>query len=144
MAIRSLNLESLGLNAPLSHAVEVDASDRLLFISGLTAKNADGSTYAPGDMGAQTTRILESIEELLGRAGGSVANIVKLTVYVCDMGRVGEVAAARSRFFKAPFPASTMFEVARLVSSDQLVEIEAVAALPGTGTSHGTAYSSAN
>ena len=49
MAFRSLNIESLGLKAPLSHAAEVDAGARLLFISGLTAKTPGGETFAPGD-----------------------------------------------------------------------------------------------
>ena len=130
MAFRSLNVESLGLKAPISHAIEVDAGDRLLFISGLTAKAEDGSTFAPGDVGAQATRILESIREIVERSGGTMASIVKLTVYVCDMTRVAEVSAARAEFFAPPYPASTMFEVSRLVSPDQLVEIEAIAALP--------------
>lgn len=130
MAFRSLNLESLGMRAPISHAVEVDAGDRLLFISGLTAKAPDGRTHAPGDVGAQTTRILESIKEIVESAGGTMANIVKLTVFLCDMERVAEVSAARTRFFSEPYPASTMLEISRLVSPDQLVEIEAVAALP--------------
>jgi 2-iminobutanoate/2-iminopropanoate deaminase len=130
MAFRSLNIESLGMKAPLSHAMEVDARDRLLFISGLTAKAADGSTFAPGDMGAQTKRILESIQEILEQAGATMTNIVKLTVFVCDMALVAEVTAARAEFFSPPYPASTMFEVSRLVSPDQLVEIEAIAALP--------------
>jgi 2-iminobutanoate/2-iminopropanoate deaminase len=130
MAFRSLNVESLGMKAPISHAIEVDAGDRLLFISGLTAKAPGGETFAPGDVGAQTARVLESMQEILERAGGTMANIVKLTVYVCDMNRVGEVSAARAKFFSAPYPASTMFEVSRLVSPEQLVELEAVAALP--------------
>lgn len=136
MAFRGLNIESLGMKAPLSHAVEVDAGDRLLFISGLTAKADDGSTFAPGDMGAQAGRILESIQQILERAGGTMADIVKLTVFVCDMGRFGEVAAARARFFTEPYPASTMFEVSRLVSPDQLVEIEAIAALSPVVSGH--------
>jgi enamine deaminase RidA (YjgF/YER057c/UK114 family) len=130
MALRSLNVESLGLTAPLSHAVEVGADEHLLFISGLTAKAPGGETFAPGDVGAQTERILESIQEVLAQAGGTMADVVKLTVFVCDMARVAEVAAARAKFFAPPYPASTMFEVSRLVSPDQLVEIEAVAALP--------------
>lgn len=129
MAFRSLNIESLGLKAPLSHATEVDAGDRLLFISGLTAKTPGGETFAPGDAGAQAIRILDSIRDILAAAGGTMADIVKLNVYLCDMGRVSEVSAARAQFFRPPYPASTMIEVSRLVSPDQLVEIEAVAAL---------------
>jgi 2-iminobutanoate/2-iminopropanoate deaminase len=130
VAFRSLKLASLGLNAPISHAIEVDAGDRLLFVSGLTAKTPEGKTYAPGDVGAQTTRILESIAAVLAEAGATMADVVKLTVFVCDMDRVGEVARARAAFFSEPFPASSMVGVTRLVSPDQLVEIEAVAALP--------------
>lgn len=130
MALRSLNIESLGLKAPMSHAIEVDPGDRLLFVSGLTAKAPGGETFAPGDVGAQATRILESMREILERAGGTMADIVKLTVFVCDMERFGEVARARAAFFSEPYPASTMFEVPRLVSPDQLVEMEAIAALP--------------
>jgi len=133
VALRSLNVESLGLRAPLSHAVEVGAGERLLFISGLTAKAPDGGTHAPGDVGAQATRILESIQEILEKAGGTMADIVKLSVFVCDMERFGEVARARAQFFSEPYPASTMFEVSRLVSPDQLVEMEAIAALPPLG-----------
>jgi len=130
MAFRSLNVESLGLRASLSHAIEVAPGDRLLFISGITAKSPGGETFAPGDVGAQATRILESIQEIVEQAGGTMADIVKLTVFVCDMERFDEVTEARARFFSSPYPASTMFEVSRLVSPDQLVEIEAVAALP--------------
>lgn len=133
MAFRSLNVESVGLKAPLSHAAEVDAGARLLFISGLTAKTPDGATYAPDDVGAQATRILESIRDVLAEAGDTMADIVKLTVYLCDIGQAGAVGAARARFFAPPYPASTMLEVSRLVSPDQLVEIEAVAALPPRG-----------
>lgn len=129
MAFRSLNIDSLGLKAPLSHAAEVDAGARLLFISGLTAKTPGGETFAPGDAGAQATRILDSISDILAEAGGTMADIVKLTVYLCDMGQAGEVSAARAKYFRPPYPASTMIEVSRLVSTDQLVEIEAVAAL---------------
>jgi 2-iminobutanoate/2-iminopropanoate deaminase len=129
VAFRSLNIESLGLKAPLSHATEVDAGARLLFTSGLTAKTPGGETFAPGDAGAQAIRILDSIQEILAEAGGTMADIVKLTVYLCDMGHVREVSAARARYFNPPYPASTMIEVSRLVSPDQLVEIEAVAAL---------------
>jgi 2-iminobutanoate/2-iminopropanoate deaminase len=129
VAFRSLNVDSLGLRAPLSHAIEVDPGDRLLFISGITAKSPRGETFAPGDVGAQAKRILESIQEILGQAGGTMSDIVKLTVFVCDMERFGEVAQARAQFFSPPYPASTMFEVSRLVSPDQLVEMEAIAAL---------------
>jgi hypothetical protein len=47
VAFRSLNLGSLGWKWPLSHAVEVDAAARLVFVSGLTAKTPGGAALAP-------------------------------------------------------------------------------------------------
>jgi 2-iminobutanoate/2-iminopropanoate deaminase len=117
--------------AQLSHAMEVDPGARLLFVSGLTARDADGEAVGTGDPGAQAEHILGVIEDIVTAAGGSMADVVKLTVFLRDAGSIREVSRARAKYFpEPPFPASTMVEVSRLMSDDQLVEIEAVAALP--------------
>lgn len=116
--------------AQLSHAMEVDPGARLLFVSGLTARDADGAAVGVGDVHAQAEQILSVIDDLVTAAGGSMGDVVKLTVFLRDAGSMPEVARARARFFpEPPFPASTMVEVSRLMSDEQLVEIEAVAAL---------------
>ena len=97
----------------------------IAYVAGMTARGDDTA----GDEYVQAKAIFGKIRHLVEAAGGTMADIVKLTVYLCDMGDVKEVAAARARYFSPPYPASTMIEVSRLVSPDQLVEIEAVAAL---------------
>lgn len=129
---RPVNVATFAMpKAQLSHAMEVDPGARLLFISGLTAKDGAGETVGAGDVRAQAEHILGVIADIVGETGGSMADVVRLTVYLRDARQMREVAQARARFFpEQPFPASTMVEVSRLMSDEQLVEIEAVAALP--------------
>jgi enamine deaminase RidA (YjgF/YER057c/UK114 family) len=115
--------------APLTHAFVADEGSRLVFVSGLTAKDGEGRTVAPGDAGAQADHILGVIDELLQSAGGSIDDVIKLTIYLVDRSDARAVGAARAKHFsESPLPASTMVQ-ATLMSDDQLVEIEAVAAL---------------
>jgi 2-iminobutanoate/2-iminopropanoate deaminase len=132
MSIRELSSRSLAMppRARLSQGIVVDGDASLLFISGLTANDAEGRPVGGGDAGAQARVVLAAIGELCREAGGSLRDVVKLTVFLTDMGRAGEVARARGEFFpEPPYPASSMVEVSRLASADQIVEIEAVAAI---------------
>ncbi|HEY8588961.1 MAG TPA: Rid family hydrolase [Naasia sp.] len=125
-----VNVDSLKMPAPLTHAFAVPASTKLVFVSGLTAKDAEGQTVGAGDAEAQADHILTVIGEILTAAGGSIDDVIKLTVYLQDRSYAPQVGKARGRHFSsAPLPASTMV-VAQLMSDDQLVEIEAVAAIP--------------
>jgi enamine deaminase RidA (YjgF/YER057c/UK114 family) len=128
LEVRSRSLAIPG--ARLSQGLLVRADAPLLFMSGLTAYDADGTPVGAGDPGAQARAILTAIAELCSEAGGALGDVVKLTVFLTDMRAAPEVARARAEFFRdPPFPASSMVEVSRLASSDQLVEIEAVAAI---------------
>jgi enamine deaminase RidA (YjgF/YER057c/UK114 family) len=62
-------------------------------------------------------------------AGGTMDNIVKVTVYLTDMKHFEEVHEVRAEYFKESPPASTMVEVSRLVSPEWLIEIDAIAVL---------------
>jgi len=116
--------------APLTSAFVVPAGARLVVVSGLTAKDGAGRPVAPGDAEAQADHILGAIDGLLKAAGGSIDDVIKITVFVSDRADAPAVGRARARWFtKEPFPASTMVE-ARLMSDDSLVEFEALAALP--------------
>lgn len=130
MSAKPVNVDTITMPAPLTHAFVVPPGDRLVFVSGLTARDAEGRTVAPGDPGAQADHILGVIDEILRAAGGGIADTIKLTVYLADRSAAAAVGKARARWFsRAPLPASTMVQAA-LMSEDQLVEIEAVAVLP--------------
>ncbi|BDZ45056.1 RidA family protein [Naasia aerilata] len=125
----AIDVDTLKMPAPLTHAFAVPPGTRLVFLSGLTAKDSDGRTVGEGDAEAQADHILTVIGEILGAAGGSIDDVIKLTVFLQDRKHAPDVGRARRRHFATePLPASTMV-VAQLMSDDQLVEIEAIAAI---------------
>jgi 2-iminobutanoate/2-iminopropanoate deaminase len=75
----------------------------------------------------QAKIIFTKIKGLLEAAGGAMADVVKITVFVTNIKNNVKVWAARREFFKGNFPASTLVEVRALASPEILVEIEAVA-----------------
>jgi 2-iminobutanoate/2-iminopropanoate deaminase len=125
-------VQSPKLNRPLgrfSQAIKCNARGEFLFVSGLTSRDPDGNVVGEGDIKVQTETILENMQELLRAAGGSLSDIVKVTVFIRDMELFDEIHEVRARYFKEPYPASSMVEVSRLVSPEHLIEIEAVAAI---------------
>jgi 2-iminobutanoate/2-iminopropanoate deaminase len=129
---RALTSASLTMpRARLSQGVLCEPGNALLFISGLTAHDAAGEPVAMGDVAGQARQILTAIGELCEQAGGTIADVVMLTVYLRDVTQMAEVARVRAELFTSePLPASTVVEVSRLVSDHRLVEIEAVASIP--------------
>jgi len=108
-----------------SQAVKVkDAS--LLFISGQTW-DPSADPPAKGDVKAQTRAALEHIKAILEAAGGRMEDIVKVTVYVKDIGDLDKIAEVRYEYFHTSPPASTLVEVSKFWNEDVLIEIEAVA-----------------
>lgn len=101
-----------------------------LFVSGLVSRGSDGSTIEGSGEYEQSKIVFTKIRRLVEAAGGSMADVVKLTIYVVDIGRNTEVWRARQEFFDGDFPASTLVEVSALASPEILVEIEAVAHIP--------------
>ena len=119
------------LSKPLgiySQAVKAEGG-RLLFISGMTARDKDGNIVGKGDMKAQTRQVLENIKVVLEKAGATFDHIVKVTAFVTDMSRFGEIHEVRAQYFRKEYPASTLVQVSGLVSPDMLIEIEAVVVL---------------
>ncbi len=106
---------------------------KVLHISGQVSRDVDGDTVGAGDMRAQTREVLLNIENVLAHVGGRMSDTAKVTVFVTDMSRLAEIHEVRSEFFDPPYPASTLVEVSGLVSSDLLIEIEAVAVVPSEG-----------
>lgn len=102
-----------------------------LVLSGMTAHPASADPAKPLSAYEQTLVVLGKIRALVEAAGGSIANIAKLTVYVTDIADKDEVGRARREFFAelGVYPASTLVAVAGLVFPALKVEIDAVARL---------------
>jgi 2-iminobutanoate/2-iminopropanoate deaminase len=102
----------------------------LLFISGQVARPfAGGSAMVGQDEYEQTKQIFSRIDRIVRAAGGTLDDLVKMTIYVVDIAKNTEVWRARREFFSGDFPASTLVEVRSLAAPEVLVEIESVAHL---------------
>ena len=101
--------------------------DGIAYVSGMVARGDDVKELAAKDEYEQAKIIFAKIKGLLEAAGGSMADVVKITVYVVNIKNNTKVWAARREFFSGNFPASTLVEVRALASPEILVEIEAVA-----------------
>ena len=125
-------LSSEKISKPSGHfsqATVTEARGRLVFISGMTARRSDGTIAGIGDIEAQTHQVCQNVKAAVEAAGGTMDNLVKMTVYVVDIKNNTEVWRARREFFSGDFPASTLVEVRSLAGAEVLVEIEAVAYL---------------
>ena len=89
--------------------------------------DTEGNVVGEGDIRLQTETVLEHVKTVLEEAGGGMEDIVKVTVFILDMGLYDEIHEVRRRYFTEPYPASSMVEVSALIDPRLLVEIEAVA-----------------
>ncbi len=96
-----------------------------IFIAGMTARN--GAEILADDEYGQAKAIFAKIEKLLQAAGASMADVVKVVIYVTDISRREEVWRARREFFRGDFPVSTLVEASALAMPELKVEIEAIA-----------------
>ena len=102
----------------------------LVFVSGSTAVQSDGSVVGVGDAYAQARAALKTIAAALEEAGASMRDVVRTRIYLTDMGDLDVVAKAHAEIFSEIRPASTGFEVTALARPELIVEIEADACLP--------------
>jgi 2-iminobutanoate/2-iminopropanoate deaminase len=111
---------------PYSHAVRAGG---LLFCSGQVALDPDTGELSGDTVGDQTRRCLENLTAVCSAAGASLADAVRMTIYLTDMGSFADVNEAYGAFFEADPPARVAIGVASLPKGAQ-VEIDAVVALP--------------
>ena len=120
-----------GMSEPISHFTHVVRAGRLVFVSGCVATDAEGRTVGGGDVVAQARQVHENLKRCLAAAGATFADVCKVTVFLKNVADREKVNIARKEYFGPHRPASTLVEISRLVREDLLVEIEAIAVLPG-------------
>lgn len=108
-----------------SHAVVSEG--KLVHVSGQVAFDRERKLVGPGDIAAQAEQTYQNLKAVLEAAGSGLDRIVKMVVYITDPRFVEAVRAARGKYLREPFPASTLVVVSGLAVPELLVEIEATA-----------------
>jgi 2-iminobutanoate/2-iminopropanoate deaminase len=117
--------------APFASAIAVD-SGTLVHTSGFLARDsATGAVLHPGNAEQQTLECFGKIEKVLHAAGGTLDDIIKMTVFLRDVADYEAMNRARkARLAGIDYASSTV--IAGLVAAEALVEIECVAAIGGS------------
>jgi 2-iminobutanoate/2-iminopropanoate deaminase len=116
-----------GQAAPFSHYCHVVRAGDLIWVSGTVGIRQDGSI--PSGVVEQFDVALQNMDACLKACGAGAENVVKVTVYLTDVGNRALINPARQRYFGVHRPASTLVEVSALVLPELQVEIEAQAVL---------------
>ena len=119
-----------GLAEPISHFTDAVRAGDLVFVSGVVAVDADGNLVGGDDVVAQTRQVFANLRAVLEAAGCSFEDVVKVTIFLTDVGDRPRINPLRQQAFGATRPASTLVEVPRLAVPGAKVEIECVALVP--------------
>ena len=111
------------------HGNVVPAGGRTLYVAGQASVDDDGNPVHAGDMVAQVAKSIDNIEKVLGAAGMTLADVVRLNIYTTDVDAFfGAHPSLVARFAEAGCrPASTLLGISRLAYPEMLVELEATA-----------------
>lgn len=99
----------------------------LLFVSGQAAISPEGRVVGAGDFDAQAEQVFRNLERVLEAGGSSLADVVKVTIFLTDMRNFPKIVELRGRWFTEPYPADTIVEVRSLALPELEIEIEAIA-----------------
>ena len=99
-----------------------------LYLSGQIPLNPQSMEMVEGGFSAQAVQVFKNLSEVAEAAGGSLADAVKLTVYLMDLADFAELNEIMSRYVEEPYPARAAVQVAALPKG-ALIEIDAVLCL---------------
>lgn len=127
-----VNPATLAPPVGFNHGI-ITTGGRLLFLAGQTASDNTGQIVAAGDLVRQYEQVLRNLQAVLETAGGSMQNIVKMTIFVKDrddyLAHLKSLGQVHRRFFGAYYPATALFEISRFYQDEALIEIEGIAVL---------------
>lgn len=101
----------------------------MLFVSGQIGIDPDTKRFVGSDITAQTRRVLDNLRNILEAGGCGLENVIKVNVYMCDMGEFDAFNKVYVTYFEPPRPARTTVQVAGLAGPYTL-EVDAIALVP--------------
>ncbi len=108
-------------------AVDLSQAKRMIWVSGQIAFDEKEQLIGKGNIRVQTEQCLKNIQAALQKLGGSMEDVVQVTVFVKEMSGLKDIHDIRLKYFREPYPTSTLVEVKGFVHPDALIEINAVA-----------------
>ena len=117
-------------NAPAAigpYSQAIDSGTGLIFVSGQLPIDPATGAFPEGGVKEQTRQSLTNAKAILEAAGLSLANVVKTTVFLADMGDFAAMNEVYAEFFVEPFPARSAVAV-KTLPKNALVEVECIAA----------------
>ncbi len=127
-----INPPTLSRPVGFNHGIVV-MGGRLLFLAGQTASDKEGRIVAPGDIVTQYTQVLQNLQTVIEAAGGTMQDIVKMTIFVSDRddyhANLPALGKAHKTFFGAYYPATALLEISRFYQDGAMIEIEGLAVL---------------
>lgn len=115
--------------AGFSQAWRVDGAQSVVYLAGQGPVSPDGELVGEADFDAQVRQTFENMRTVLEQSGASFDALVKLTVFLTDIGRLRDFGRLRGEFITGPAPASTAVEIAALALPGMMVEVEGIAVL---------------
>lgn len=115
-----------------SHAVEIGlGKSKMLIISGQVALDKDGKVVGGVNFEKQTDQVFTNIKSIIENSGGSMSDLVKVTVYLRNVSNINKFREVRNRYITVNNPpASTLVEITHLARDEFLLEVEATAVIP--------------
>lgn len=99
----------------------------LVITSGQAAIDEDGRLVGVGDFDAQAEQTFRNLARVLEAGGSSLSRVVKVTIFLTNMGNFPKIVGLREKWFTLPYPADTIVEVSSLALPELEIEIEAIA-----------------
>jgi enamine deaminase RidA (YjgF/YER057c/UK114 family) len=124
MTPRRINVASGRELEKLAHYSRAVRVGEMVLQSGTTAVDRQGHVRGVGDVARQVETIMTIAEWSMGKAGGSLADVVRSRIYVTDMAHGEPAVRTLARYFRDVRPAATLVQVSGLARPEQLVEIE--------------------
>jgi 2-iminobutanoate/2-iminopropanoate deaminase len=130
MAKAAFNPDGLPTPRGSYSLVNIAQPGRMVFIAGQTASDPEGKVVGVGDARAQTRYILGKIQHAVEAAGGTMNDVVAMSVFTTDVRNHRDINETRREVLGANFPSSTMVQVVALARPELLLEINAIAVIP--------------
>ena len=129
MAKTTMNPEGLPTPRGSYSLVNIVQPGRMVFIAGQTASDPQGNVVGVGDVRAQTRYVIEKIKRAVEAAGGTINDVVAMSVFTTDVRYHRDINEVRREVLGSNFPTSTMVQVVALARPELLLEINATAVI---------------